>query len=162
MHHPINRITHTPALVTPAQWAHHGGLIRRPIRPRADVLPRSCSSLSGPIYKPGQGKININKNNYILLSDIKFHCLLFCFVCGFLLLYAARRLLVAERPLMDQSIMMDTLRYFSVQPILHNWCNEGRDICCAVSGVVFIIFEPLRRIYSVFGFMFGIIRILLK
>ena len=43
MHHPIDRIAHTTAFVTPvvehwlereiAQWVHHEGSIRRPIAP---------------------------------------------------------------------------------------------------------------------------------
>ena len=43
MHHPIDRLAHTTAFVTPvvehwlereiAQWVHHEGLIRRPTVP---------------------------------------------------------------------------------------------------------------------------------
>ena len=25
--------------------------------------------------------------------------------------------------------MVDTLSYFSLQPVLHDWCNKGHDMC---------------------------------
>ena len=39
----------------------------------------------------------------------------------------------------------DPLRYFSFQPVLHDWCNKGRDMCYPVSGMVRIK-EPLLLI----------------
>ena len=30
------------------------------------------------------------------------------------------------------------LSYFSFQPVLHDWCNKGRGMCCPVCGVVHI------------------------
>ena len=41
--------------------------------------------------------------------------------------------------------MMDTLRYFSFQPVLHNWCNKGRGMCYHVCGMVNIK-QPLPLI----------------
>ena len=38
--------------------------------------------------------------------------------------------------------MVDSLSYFSFQPVLHDWCNKGRGICYAVSGMMHIK-EPL-------------------
>ena len=32
--------------------------------------------------------------------------------------------------------MMDPLRYFSFQTVLHDWCNKGRDMCNLVCGIV--------------------------
>ena len=29
----------------------------------------------------------------------------------------------------DQSFMVDPLSYFSFQPVPHDWCNKGRDMC---------------------------------
>ena len=33
---------------------------------------------------------------------------------------------------------VDPLSYFSFQPVLHDWCNKGRDMCYAVCGMVHI------------------------
>ena len=30
------------------------------------------------------------------------------------------------------------LNYFSSQPVFHDWCNKGRDMCYPVCGVVYI------------------------
>ena len=27
---------------------------------------------------------------------------------------------------------VDPLSYFSLQPVLHDWCNKGRGMCCPV------------------------------
>ena len=40
--------------------------------------------------------------------------------------------------------MVDTLSYFSFQPVLHDWCNKGRGMCYPVCGMVHIK-EPLRN-----------------
>ena len=32
----------------------------------------------------------------------------------------------------DQSFMVDPLRYFSFQPVLHDWCNKGCGMCYPV------------------------------
>ena len=37
---------------------------------------------------------------------------------------------------LDQSFMVDPLSYFSLQPVLHDWCNKGHDICYPVCGMV--------------------------
>ena len=51
---------------------------------------------------------------------------------------------------------VDSIRYFSPQPVLHDWCNKGRGICYPVCGMVHIK-EPLLLIvksspYSGSGF----------
>ena len=33
---------------------------------------------------------------------------------------------------------VDPLRYFSFQPVLHDWCNKGRGMCYPVCGMVHI------------------------
>ena len=33
---------------------------------------------------------------------------------------------------------VDPLSYFSFQPVLHDWCNKGRDMCYPVCGMVHI------------------------
>ena len=40
---------------------------------------------------------------------------------------------------------MDPLSYFSFQPVLHDWCNKGRDMCYPVCGMAHIK-EPLLLI----------------
>ena len=37
------------------------------------------------------------------------------------------------------------LKYFSFQPVLHDWCNKGRGMCYSVCGMVHIK-EPLLLI----------------
>ena len=32
--------------------------------------------------------------------------------------------------------MANPLSYFLFQPVLHNWCNKGRSMCCPVGGIV--------------------------
>ena len=32
--------------------------------------------------------------------------------------------------------MVDTLRYFSIQPVLHDWYNKGRGMCYPAYGMV--------------------------
>ena len=34
--------------------------------------------------------------------------------------------------------MMDTVSYFSFQPVIHDWCNNGRGMCYPVCGMVHI------------------------
>ena len=41
--------------------------------------------------------------------------------------------------------MVDPLRYFSFQPVIHDWCNKGRGMCYPVSGMMHIK-EPLLLI----------------
>ena len=38
--------------------------------------------------------------------------------------------------------MVDTLSYFSFQPVLHDWCNKDCGICYPVCGMMHIK-EPL-------------------
>ena len=33
---------------------------------------------------------------------------------------------------------VDPLGYFSFQPVLRDWCNKGRGLCCPVCGMVYI------------------------
>ena len=42
---------------------------------------------------------------------------------------------------------MDPLRYFSFQPVLHNWCNKGCGMCYPVCGVVHIkeLLKPIGK-----------------
>ena len=40
---------------------------------------------------------------------------------------------------------VDSLSYFSLQPVLHDWCNKGRGMCYPVCGMVHIK-EPLLLI----------------
>ena len=40
---------------------------------------------------------------------------------------------------------VDPLSYFSLQPVLHDWCNKGRGMCYLVCGMVHIN-EPLLLI----------------
>ena len=40
---------------------------------------------------------------------------------------------------------VDPLSYFSLQPVLHDWCNKGRGMCYPVCGMVHIK-EPLLLI----------------
>ena len=37
---------------------------------------------------------------------------------------------------------VDPLSYFSFQPVLHDWCNKGRNMCYPVCGMMHIK-EPL-------------------
>ena len=36
----------------------------------------------------------------------------------------------------NRSIMVDPWSYFSLQPVLHDWCNKGRGMCHPVSGMM--------------------------
>ena len=45
----------------------------------------------------------------------------------------------------NQSFMVDTLRYFSFQPVLHDWYNKGCGMCCPVCGIMHLK-EPLLLI----------------
>ena len=40
---------------------------------------------------------------------------------------------------------VDPLSYFSLQPVLNDWCNKGRGMCYPVCGMVYIK-EPLLLI----------------
>ena len=42
----------------------------------------------------------------------------------------------------NRSFMVDTLSYFSFQPVLHDWCNKSRGMCYPVCGMMHIK-EPL-------------------
>ena len=42
----------------------------------------------------------------------------------------------------DQPLMVDSLRYFFNQPVLHSWFNKGCGICYSVSGMVHIKISP--------------------
>ena len=39
-------------------------------------------------------------------------------------------------------VLLSSVGYFSFQPVLHDWCNNGRGMCYPVSGMVHIK-EPL-------------------
>ena len=38
----------------------------------------------------------------------------------------------------DRSFIVDSLSYFSFQPVLHDWCYKGRGMCYPVCGMVHI------------------------
>ena len=38
----------------------------------------------------------------------------------------------------DRSLMVDPLGYFSFQPVPHDWCNKGRDLCYSLCGMMHI------------------------
>ena len=40
---------------------------------------------------------------------------------------------------------VDSLSYFSFQPVIHDWCNKGRGMCHLVCGMMYIK-EPLLLI----------------
>ena len=42
---------------------------------------------------------------------------------------------------------VDTLSYFSFQPVLHNWCNKGLGMCFPVCGMVHIKDDAIRVAY---------------
>ena len=48
-------------------------------------------------------------------------------------------------PFRRQQLVRDPLSYFSFQPVIHDWCNKGRGMCCPVCGMVHIK-EPLLLI----------------
>ena len=45
----------------------------------------------------------------------------------------------------DRSFMVDSLGYFSFQPVPHAWCKKGRGMCYPVCGMMYIK-EPLLLI----------------
>ena len=53
----------------------------------------------------------------------------------------------------DRSFMVDPLSYFSFQPVLHDWCNKGRGMCCYPACGITHIKDPLLLIgkSSLFG-----------
>ena len=83
------------------------------------------------------------------------------FSCGFSNLICSEIILLknvaisnsseVERSLMVQWVIrsilhgVDPLSYFSFQPVLHDWCNKGPDMCYPVCGMVHIK-EPLLLI----------------
>ena len=58
-------------------------------------------------------------------------------------LYGVRHI-VQDHPA-NQSTMMDSVNYFSFQPVLHDWCNKGCGMCYPVCGIVHIK-DPLLLI----------------
>ena len=40
------------------------------------------------------------------------------------------------RGAMGRRIVVDLVGYFSVQPVLHDWCNKGRGMCYHVCGMM--------------------------
>ena len=65
-------------------------------------------------------------------------CCLFIFGSKILLLGRAS----AHGVMGHQIDMVDPFSYFSFQPVLHDWCNEGYNMCYPVYGMVHIK-EPL-------------------
>ena len=47
--------------------------------------------------------------------------------------------------LSGRSFMVDLLSFFLFQPVLHDWFNKGRGMCCPACGIVHIK-EPLLLI----------------
>ena len=74
-----------------------------------------------------------------------------CFVSPMVTDDGAGRSSEVERSLMVRWVVgsilhgVDPLSYFSFQPVLHDWCNKGRDMCYPVCGMVHIK-EPLLLI----------------
>ena len=119
--------------------------------PRVDVL--SQSYVSRP-HLFEQAYRNYHINYTATLTVPRYHvntCLLY----NVLLLYSidrgAGRSSEVERSLMVRWVVgsilheVDPLRYFSFQPVLHDWCNKGRGMCYPVCGMVHIK-EPLLLI----------------
>ena len=46
---------------------------------------------------------------------------------------------------LDRSFMVDPLSYFSLKPVLHDWCNKGHGMCYPLCGMGHIK-EPLLTI----------------
>ena len=44
-----------------------------------------------------------------------------------------------NRKSLVRSPLMDHLSYHSFQPVLHNWCNKGDEMCYAVCGMMHMI-----------------------
>ena len=88
------------------------------------------------------------------MSERSYHGVVvpyFMHVLGFLVISGAGRSSEIERSLMVRWVVgsilhgVDPLSYFSVQPVLHDWCNKGRGMCYPVCGMVHIK-EPLLLI----------------
>ena len=88
-----------------------------------------------------------------LFLAIVIKILLCCYCCSPLplLFFVFCLLRIIERSVMMRWVVgsilhgVDPLRYFSFQPVLHNWCNKGRGMCYPVCGMVHIK-EPLLLI----------------
>ena len=39
---------------------------------------------------------------------------------------------------LDRSFMVDSLSYFSFQPVVHDWYNKGRVMCHPICGMMHI------------------------
>ena len=53
---------------------------------------------------------------------------------------------------------VDSLSYFSFQPVLHDWCNKGRGMCYPVCGMVHIkapllLIEKNNHVVAAAGFL---------
>ena len=87
----------------------------------------------------------------IYLRIIFYICRYIGMHLAFIFPLGAGRSSEVERSLMVRWVVgsilhgVDPLRYFSFQPVLHDWCNKGRDMCCPVCGMVNIK-EPLQLI----------------
>ena len=53
--------------------------------------------------------------------------------------------MTAERTIDELGIATIEKQHFSFQPVLHDWCSTGRDMCYPVCGMVHIK-EPLLLI----------------
>ena len=89
---------------------------------------------------------------YIFVVFFVFFKLLFNFLLNLFIFIIHLKCLtsVVERQLMvrgvvDQSLVVDPLSYFSFQPVLHDWCYKDSGVCYPVCGMVHIK-EPLLLI----------------
>ena len=101
------------------------------------------------------GYDNVLNEYVITCKDVLMSCL-HLFLTMFLNLvishmHRAGRSSEVERSLMVRWVVgsilhgVDSLSYFSFQPVLHDWCNKGRGMCYPVCGMVHIK-EPLLLI----------------
>ena len=141
MHHPTDRITHTTAFVTPvvehwlereiAQWVH-------PMKDRSDdpshhertLLPRSYISLPALMVQ-WLSHLKVLGSHFSTGSerDVAQWLSVHSWCDG----------------LLDRSLMVDPLIYYSFKLVLHDWCNKGCGMCYPVCEMVHIK-EPLLLI----------------
>ena len=52
---------------------------------------------------------------------------------------------------LDQSFMVDPLSYFSFQPVLHDWCNNGRGMCYPVVSFLSHVLQYTKLEHPLIG-----------
>ena len=87
-----------------------------------------------------QNPFYLSHTFFSFLSSCRFNLDTY-FTC---LLLGAGHSSEVERSLMVRWVIgsilhgVDSLSYFSFQPVLHDWCNKGRGMCYPVCGMVHI------------------------